>query len=124
MLRLVLDDDRDGRVWPVAALVAEPVKCRARLTHAGGGQPGRRSGPADRVADCLAYDAALVRLCDRLQLAQDLTVDGETHSARRRVEARLAERLPTLAAALDVFDGTGAGGAALALRNETTLTCP
>ena len=52
------------------------------------------------MADCLAYDAALVRLCDRFELEQDLTGDGDTRAARMHAEARLAERLPTIAAAL------------------------
>jgi hypothetical protein len=52
------------------------------------------------VAESLAYDAALVRLCNRLEVDHDLTGDGDARTARVRAEARLAERLPTLAAAL------------------------
>lgn len=60
----------------------------------------RSSPAADRIADCLAYDAALVRLCDRLDIQQELTADGDTGLARMRIETRLAQRLPPIAAAL------------------------
>jgi hypothetical protein len=101
MLKLALDGDSDRRNRPVTALVSDALACRAHLTFDPGAKPTVRPGQAaDRVADCLAYDAALVRLCDRLELEQDLTGDGDTRAARRHAEARLAERLPTIAAAL------------------------
>ena len=99
MLRLVLVAESDDGDRPVAALISEVLGCRAHLT--GGRGPGPTGGEAaDRVADWLAYDAALVRLCRRLELEEDLTTDGETGAARLLTEARLAERLPTLAVAL------------------------
>jgi hypothetical protein len=101
MLKLVLDGESDRRDRSVAALISDALICRGQLTFGRGGAPAGRPGQAaERVADCLAYDAALVRLCRRLELDEDLTGDGETGAARRQTEARLAERLPTLAAAL------------------------
>lgn len=79
----------------------------AQLTLSGTGQAsGRPAQAADRVADSLAYDAALARLCDRLALEHELTIDGDVRAARWRAEARLVGRLPTLAAALGVAEQT------------------
>jgi hypothetical protein len=100
MLTLVLDVDRDDRGRPVTALISDALTYRAHLAGVREGPAERPSRAADRIADCLAYDAALVRLCDRLDIQQELTADSDTGLARKRIEARLAERLPTLAAAL------------------------
>ena len=48
----------------------------------------------------LAYDAALVRLCNRLGVEHDLMGGWPGLEARQQAEARLAERLPALSAAL------------------------
>ena len=101
MLKLVLAGDNDDVDRSVGALGSDALSSRSHLLGVRTGQPAARSGrAADRVADSLAYDAALVRLCNRLRLEQDLTGGGDTHTARVGAEARLAERLPTLAAAL------------------------
>jgi hypothetical protein len=108
MLQLVLAGEGDHRDRSVGALVSDALSCRANLTGARRSQPGRRSGPvAERVADTLAYDAALVRLCNRLELQHDLTGDGDARTARVRAETRLAERLPSLASALESREGGG-----------------
>jgi hypothetical protein len=105
MLKLALDGEPEDRRRPIGALVSEALIHRARLSDPRRGAPGSHPGPAaDRVADSLAYDVALVRLCERLQLEQDLTADGDVRTARVRAEARLVERLPTLAAALDASE--------------------
>ncbi len=101
MLKLVLAGDDDDLDRSVGALVSDALSSRSHLMGVRKGEPAARSGrAADRVADTLTYDAALVRLCNRLGLQQDLTGGGDTHTARVGAEARLAERLPTLAAAL------------------------
>jgi hypothetical protein len=111
MLKMALDGDREDRARSIALLVSDALRCRAQLTGPGPGDPaGRPSHVAARVADCLAYDAALVRLWDRLALEQDLTGDGDTRTARWRAEARLAQRLPGLAPALLASEQADVGG--------------
>jgi len=101
LLRMALGDGRDGRDQPVGSLVAKALSCRARLEGAATGEAlSPHANPADRVGDGLAYDVALVRLCDRLGVEHDLTGDGDGVSARDGAEARLADRLPSIAPAL------------------------
>ena len=77
MLKLVLAGDNDDLDRSVGALVSDALSSRSHLMGVGTGQPAARSGrAADRVAESLAYDAALVRLCNRLGLEQDLTGGG------------------------------------------------
>ncbi len=94
LLRLVLDREGDSTSRPLGALVSDALSRRAGLTPAGG-----RARAADRIGDSLAYDAALVRLCGRLGLAQELTGEGDGMAARVGAERHLADRLPSVAAA-------------------------
>jgi hypothetical protein len=117
LLQLVLAREGDCRDRPVGALVSDALSCRARLTASRDGGPAGRSGQAlDRMADSLAYDAALVRLCLRLGMQHHLTVDGDVTAARMVAEAGLAERLPAIAATLA---GPGSGSSSAYLSPAT-----
>jgi hypothetical protein len=96
----------DGSAQPLGELIAEAVECRAVITRFGASSGTGHLGPADRIGDSLAYDAALVRLCGRLGVAHDLTSDGAGPATRDQAEQRLDERLPGIASALR---GTGTG---------------
>ena len=100
MLRLTLQAGGDAPATSVADLVADALACRARLPAAADPAGGSHRGSAERVGDALAYDAALVRLCNRLGVEHDLMGGWPGLEARQRAEAGLAERLPTLSAAL------------------------
>ncbi|HET6964971.1 MAG TPA: hypothetical protein VFH58_09390 [Acidimicrobiales bacterium] len=52
---------------------------------------------ASRLAVALAYDSVLVRLCDALGVAHELTGEQAGPQARRKAERALSEVLPTLA---------------------------
>jgi hypothetical protein len=69
-------------------LVSEVVALRPRTA-------GPRD-PASRLADELAYDIALVHLCDRLRVEHALTGDRAGPIARRQSEIEIGRRLPTL----------------------------
>ena len=84
----------ERREEPPGRLVAEALRCRTALARSS--EPGRDAG--DRLADSLAYDAALVRLCRRLGIAESLTTGAGGPGARIIVETRLADRLPSLEA--------------------------
>ncbi len=57
---------------------------------------------ADRIAGWLAYDVALVRLCEHLGVDHGM-LDGEAGPASRaRAEILLAARMPSLTDALGV----------------------
>ncbi|HEV2370301.1 MAG TPA: hypothetical protein VGR90_10530 [Acidimicrobiales bacterium] len=57
------------------------------------------SGASAALLDNLDYDAALVRLCRRLGVGQQLTDPFPPPDARRQAEEALAARLPGLAGA-------------------------
>jgi hypothetical protein len=101
MLRMTLDSAPGPDNRPVAELVSDLLLCHARIEPVA--SPGRdrpRGDAADRVGDALAFDAALVRLCDRLDIEHDLTDGSPAPDARTVAESRLAARLPSIAAAL------------------------
>ncbi len=52
---------------------------------------------ATRLAVALAYDTALVRLCDTVGVEHELTGEKAGPEARRKAERALAQVLPTLA---------------------------
>lgn len=61
------------------------------------------SSAADTVRDLgssLAYDAALVTLCRRLEVPETLTAGDDVSAARHRVEQLLGDRLPSIQAIL------------------------
>lgn len=105
MLRLALEQEEGGD-RPVGELVSDVLATRSVLSEFAAASGTGLRGPADRIGDSLAYDAALVRLCERLGIDHQLTSDTAGPAARPFAERRLAERLPSIAAALE---GTGPG---------------
>ena len=105
LLRRLLQED-DGRAAPLEELIADALASRARITELGVTDGTKHLSRADRIGDSLVYDAALVRLCKRLGVAQDLTTDVAGPATRDQAERRLAERLPSLAFA---FQSTAPG---------------
>jgi len=98
MLRIALEQDEDDeRTDPaepadLAGLISRAITCRARLSADG--------DVAARLAGSLAYDVALIRLCERIQLSHDMLGTRAGPVARQETEQRLAGRLPSLAAFL------------------------
>jgi hypothetical protein len=88
MLRLALVADEPGPS-SVADLVSRAVTAQARL------QAGHDS--ATRLANSLAYDVALVRLCDRLGVEHQLAGESAGPIARKEAELLLLEQMPSLA---------------------------
>lgn len=88
--RLEADADRDEPA--VADLVADVVSRRSAAEPAPAG-----SGASGELAHNLDYDAALVRLCRRLGLGEQLTGSSPPRTARRMAEEALVARLPGLA---------------------------
>jgi hypothetical protein len=109
MLRLVLEREEPVPDQTLGELVSEALSGRARLDVGADTRAGRAT--ADRIGDALAYDAALVRLCQRLSIQHDLLGDSPPNEARLDAEARLADRLPSIAVALaDSRPGSAARG--------------
>lgn len=95
LLRLVLDHDDPATGRSTAELVGEVLNRRTLL----GSNPSAPDGATVSIGDALVYDAALVQLCERLNVKHDMTGAQPSSQARRAAEARLAEHLPALAAA-------------------------
>ena len=96
LLQMVLaEEGDDGRT--VSELVSLALACRADLRGVG--------DPASRIGNALAYDAALIRLCDQLGVVHDLAGDVVGPAARRQAEMRLGERLPSLGDAMALDNG-------------------
>jgi hypothetical protein len=110
LLRQVVDSETDLADRPVAGLVALVLARRAGVS----GEPAGRGGPRSpsRLGDALSYDAALVFLCDRLDVPHDLLGPQAGPAARRDAEERLAGRLPALARTL-ADGGRGTSGMGL-----------
>jgi len=108
--RLETDPDSSGRTTP--ELVAEVIRRRAEVDKAEV-VPGEQ--PDGGLAAALAYDAALARLCDHLDVAHRLTEGLPPGEARRGAERALAAHLPALTeTALRSGAATGAYGPARA----------
>lgn len=90
LLKLALAE-RATKERSLDELVADALSSRDAL--------GRGDGPT-RLAAALAYDAALVQLCRRLGVDQQLTGDSPGPDARRRAEEGLAAQLPNPSFAL------------------------
>ncbi len=93
LLRLALAEDTPAD-QPVGDLVSRAVSLR----------PSREgnASSADRIADWLAYDVALVRLCERLGVEHGM-LDGDAGPASRaRAEHLVATQMPSLSEALGV----------------------
>ncbi len=96
---MALESNDPGADQTIGECVTEAMAYRARLAGGAATAAGRRA--ADRIGDELAYDAALVRLCQRLAIPHDFLADGPPEDTRRDAEARLTARLPSIAAFLD-----------------------
>ena len=91
MLKMALEAD-EHRDSPVPDLIAEALSCRVDLDCGG--------DAASRLARALAYDVALVRLCERLGLPHDMMGPMAGPSARRHAERALAGTVPDFSAGL------------------------
>lgn len=89
LLKLTLADG-DGRRWSRDELVSDALARREALA--------REGDAATRLACALAYDAALVRLCQLYGIDQELTGESPGTEARLEAEDRLGTYLPGLGA--------------------------
>jgi hypothetical protein len=90
LLRIALEaDEHDGPEPSVEWLVAKLAECRRRLAGAKDGRSAPGRGVADRAADLIAHDVALVRLCQRLDIDQALTDPFAPLGERDRLVAEL-----------------------------------
>ena len=93
LVRMALDhDDSEARSLP--DLIARTVSLRSALLGAG--------DPATRIASSVAYDVALARTCDRVNVRHDLTGELAGPEARYQAELHLLEHIPSLGAVLAV----------------------
>lgn len=93
LLRLVVANDalEDD---PVESLVSQLIAARPH---------GRATDSAeDELADWLAYDAALVRLCDRLGVPHGMLGPDSGPATRSRAEELVAERVPAIGRTLGI----------------------
>lgn len=97
-LAAALEDESPEQVDSVASGVARVLTKRAEFL--GRGRAGVAASSSDRIDAALAYDIALVRLCQQLGLSHHLLGSEPPEVARRRAERELASRLPALAADL------------------------
>ncbi len=91
MLKIALDAD-EHKDSPLPDLISQALSCRVDLDCGG--------DAAGRLARALAYDVALVRLCERLGVPHDMTGPMAGPSARRHVERALAGSVPDFSAGL------------------------
>ena len=91
MLKMALeaDEHKDGSV---PDLIDRALTCRVDLDCGG--------DAASRLARALAYDVALVRLCERVGVPHDMMGPMAGPSARRHVERALAGSVPDFSAGL------------------------
>jgi hypothetical protein len=101
LLRLALAGD-DASDISLSDLVSRAVALRATATGSG--------NSASRIGDALAYDVALVHLCDRLGISHDLAGEFAGPEARGRAEQLVLERIPSLEAVLIGRAETGVDG--------------
>jgi hypothetical protein len=85
-------DDRPDE--PVGDLVSRALTLRSVATDGG--------SPAETLANWLAYDVVLVRLCERLGVEHGMLAHDAGPAARARAEAGVAETIPFFSRALDV----------------------
>ena len=89
----------EGRA--IGSLIADLLSRRARLVPPSGGGPGAISravdGCPERLAELLAYDESLVRLCDELGVKHRMLDPFAPAAARDAAEQALTRRLPLLA---------------------------
>ncbi len=93
LLRMALAQDEpfDGTV---GELVSRALSLRP---SSAGGQPY-----PDRIADWLAYDVALVRLCEKVDLEHGMLEPQAGPASRATAESLLASRIPFFSEALGI----------------------
>ncbi len=101
LLRLALASD-EPMERTLSDLVSQALVLRAAASTGG--------NSAARLGDALAYDMALVHLCDRLGIKHDLTGELAGPGARRRAERLVSERIPSLESVLVGRTETGDDG--------------
>jgi hypothetical protein len=87
LFRMALAEHNDDTV-PLAEVVANLTTTRANLDA--------EINSMGRLADALAYDVALARMCRRLGVSYDVT-GTSLAEVRQRAEGQLLECLPALA---------------------------
>ncbi|HEV8064659.1 MAG TPA: hypothetical protein VGP46_07495 [Acidimicrobiales bacterium] len=92
LLTIALEDREADERRPTSELISRVIAQRAFLAET--------KDRADRVSGALAYDVALARLCERLQIDHELTGEQAGPPARLATERLLLQRLPSLADAL------------------------
>jgi hypothetical protein len=98
LLRMALEADEDSPGCSVDELVALVVARRQSLCAKREGLDTPHGGVP--LVNSLAYDMALVQLCQRLGVDQGLTDNAAGPTERRTAEQRLADRIPELAGVL------------------------
>jgi hypothetical protein len=80
------DDNSDQRSLP--ELLAHAISLRPALRDAG--------DPTARVAAAVAYDVALIRICERVNVPHGLASERAGPEARYQAEVHLLDHLPSL----------------------------
>lgn len=91
LLRLALDRE-PGAVEPVGDLMSRAMAVRPAA--------GRPSAIADHIAEWLAYDVILVRLCESLHIPHRMLEPDAGPSSREEAEMLVATQLPAFTGAL------------------------
>ena len=93
LLRMALTQD-DPFEGTVGELVSRALA--RRPAPAGGGRS------ADRIADWLSYDVALVQLCERVDVDHGMLAPEAGPASRARAESLVAARIPFFSEALGI----------------------
>lgn len=94
LLRLALAEPPEKGVDTLSreALVGELAQCRAMLAKTEAAPHHDARGAAEWIAELVAHDVALVRLCERLGIDQELTDPWAHPDERDRLLALLADK--------------------------------
>ena len=82
---------RSGRSVSTSRLLAETIRSRGRVLEDRGPNRGDGWAPA-AIAHEVAYDSALVKLCERLGIGVEVDAFGRPEQERRRLEKALADQ--------------------------------
>lgn len=103
LLQATIEDVPDEEEEALAVGIANLLRKRAEMTAV---TAGRRPGTApERARATMSYDAALVRLCQRLDIDHLFFAGVSPDAARAEAEAALAHRMPALST--DFLGNTG-----------------
>jgi hypothetical protein len=94
LTRALGDADPDVEPRSIDHLQADVVHMRSRLLD---GESRRSSTPSETLARELAYDGALIRLCEALNVSTTPAQFASPAGERARLERALADRGVTLA---------------------------